>query len=160
MWSGTALGALPAGVGIPGTVGMGSIAGAGAAALPVPPSSGVRSFRLLERNHRFEIWLIQWPAGGSIELHDHGGSSGGLWVLQGALVEHFVSPEGVVEERTLSAGQLANFGPTHVHDVHNAGPQPAVSLHTYAPPLRGMTYYDLFPGGEPVPIRWETGWRD
>ena len=33
----------------------------------------------------FDAWLIAWPAGGTIDLHDHGDSRGALHVISGAL---------------------------------------------------------------------------
>jgi hypothetical protein len=32
-----------------------------------------REWRLLVRTPRYEAWVIGWPSGGAIELHDHGG---------------------------------------------------------------------------------------
>ena len=39
------------------------------------------------------------------------------------------------------------MGPAHVHDIVNAGPARATSIHVYSPPLRFMTFYD--PVGRP-----------
>jgi hypothetical protein len=35
------------------------------------------------------------------------------------------------------------FGPHHVHQVVNSLPEPAVSLHVYAPALRWMNTYRI-----------------
>jgi hypothetical protein len=34
-----------------------------------------------------------------------------------------------------------------VHDVYNAGPAAAVSLHAYSPPLSEMSFYAQHPSG-------------
>ena len=40
---------------------------------------------------------------------------------------------------TLSPGDQRTFGRRHLHRVTNLGPDPAVSLHVYAPKLTVMT---------------------
>jgi hypothetical protein len=47
-----------------------------------------RSYELLELTDDLEIWAIHWPRDQGLELHDHGGSLGALWVVDGALEEH------------------------------------------------------------------------
>ena len=44
-------------------------------------------------------------------------------------------------------GEIRRFGPSHVHQVRNDGPEPAVSLHAYTPALTTMTRYALAPEG-------------
>src|SRR5580658_7208521 len=46
-----------------------------------------RSWRLMARTPDFDAWLIAWPKGGKVELHDHGTSTGAVSVIRGALVE-------------------------------------------------------------------------
>ena len=46
-----------------------------------------RSWRRVAWTPEFDAWLIAWPLGGEIELHDHGASSGALSVLEGTLTE-------------------------------------------------------------------------
>ena len=41
-----------------------------------------------------EAWVIAWPPGGAIELHDHGGSSGAVVVVAGELTETSVVVRG------------------------------------------------------------------
>jgi len=53
---------------------------------------GQRWFLPLLADERFEAWLLGWPSGKGIELHDHGRSSGGLYVVKGRLVETFAGP--------------------------------------------------------------------
>ena len=35
----------------------------------------------------YEAWVICWPSGGSLDLHDHGGSAGAFSVVSGELDE-------------------------------------------------------------------------
>jgi predicted metal-dependent enzyme (double-stranded beta helix superfamily) len=110
--------------------------------LPAPASDLTeRTYELLELTDELEIWAIHWPQGRGLELHDHGGSVGALWVVSGTLEEHYVEPQHSVARRTLATGGGAAFGPTYIHDVVNAQSAPATSVHAYSPPMPSMTFY-------------------
>jgi hypothetical protein len=93
-----------------------------------------------------EVWLLSWLPGQGTDLHDHGPSSGAFAVAAGTLTERVVtanrrgrhSREASAE---LAAGRARFFGPHYVHQVCNAGHEPAVSVHVYAPRLRVMNTY-------------------
>ncbi|TQS43589.1 cysteine dioxygenase [Cryptosporangium phraense] len=89
-----------------------------------------------------EAWLLSWWPGQRTGLHDHGGSAGAFAVVRGRLRED--TPAGASAQphsRTLTASQRRVFGPRHLHDVVNDGPEPAVSIHVYAPRLTTMSRY-------------------
>jgi hypothetical protein len=110
--------------------------------LPVAESGlDGRRYDLLELTDELEIWAIHWPQGEGLELHDHGGSVGALWVLAGTLEEHYVRSDRTMARRSLVAGGGAAFGPTYIHDVVNAQAAPATSIHAYAPPMASMTFF-------------------
>jgi hypothetical protein len=93
-----------------------------------------------------EVWLLSWLPGQHTDLHDHGGSCGAFVVVSGLLTEYTATtrPGGGsprLLDSTLSAGHGRSFGPHHIHQLANAGTQPAVSLHVYGPALREMTRY-------------------
>ncbi len=88
-----------------------------------------------------------------MELHDHGGSAGTLFVVRGELHERFVTAQGGLGRRRIPTSSGAALGPEDVHDVTNLGPS-ALSVHTYSPPIPQMTYYRLA-GGGPVAERTE-----
>jgi predicted metal-dependent enzyme (double-stranded beta helix superfamily) len=108
------------------------------------PQTG-RATRLLAVTDAYEAWLIHWAPGGDIALHDHGESSGALWLVRGELGETYGSrvARGAMRGRILDAGTGITFDRDHVHDVINPGPQPATSIHVYSPHLSAMTFYDL-----------------
>ena len=111
--------------------------------------------RLLADAHT-EAWLLGWPAGERIELHDHGGSSGAFCVVKGRLVETFVRPgDDHVRQRRLRTGWVVGFGPEHVHDVTNGGTTQALSIHVYSPRLTTMTFYDHRSDGNLEAVRTE-----
>jgi predicted metal-dependent enzyme (double-stranded beta helix superfamily) len=109
------------------------------------PYVAERSWRLVARTDEFDAWLIAWPVGGRVELHDHGRSRGAISVVNGRLVEA-VPQRGnsgrlSLVTRSVAAGETLGFDADHVHDVVNEGPEAALSLHVYSPGLRSMTFY-------------------
>jgi hypothetical protein len=105
------------------------------------PGLAERSYELLELTDELEIWAIHWPQGQGLELHDHGGSVGALWVVEGTLDEHYVRSEQSLGRRSIVSGGGAAFGPHYIHDVVNAQAAPATSVHAYSPPMESMTFY-------------------
>lgn len=114
----------------------------------------------------FEAWLIGWPVGEGIELHDHGSSSGAIAVVEGTLLETYLEasdwlrPGGRLRHRRLRAGSLASFGPDHIHDVVNGGARQALSIHVYSPRLASMTFYENRPDRGLAPVRTEVARAD
>ena len=110
--------------------------------------AGERWYAPLLQDDLFEAWLLGWPTGEGIELHDHGSSSGALIVVEGTLLETYVGasrwvrPEGRLRHRHLPEGAVVSFGPDHIHDVVNGGTGQALSIHAYSPRLRSMTFYE------------------
>jgi len=115
----------------------------------------------MARTPDFDAWLIAWPSGGKVELHDHGNSTGAVSVIGGALVEAVPWRDDTgrlsLVRRELQAGATLGFGAGHVHDVTNESDQHALSLHVYSPALTSMTFYDIA-GGQLV-VR-EVAWSD
>ena len=113
-----------------------------------------RWFGLLERTAEHEVWLLSWLPGQRTELHDHDDASGAFTVVSGALTERAVrtgSARPAEVLHPLVAGQSRVFGPNYVHQVHNEGPDPAVSIHVYRPARAGMNRYEWDPVRGPVP---------
>ena len=106
-----------------------------------------RSWRLMARTPDFDAWLIAWPKGGKVELHDHGTSTGAVSVISGALVEAVPRRDDAgrltLVRHELQAGATLGFGAGHVHDVTNESDEHALSLHVYSPALTSMTFYEL-----------------
>lgn len=115
-----------------------------------------RSFELIARTPTYEAWVIAWPTGGGIELHDHGGSAGAFCVVSGELnetVARLASP--LRRHRRHAAGTGAVFGAAHIHDIVNVSDELATSVHVYAPHLSTMTFYAPGNDGVLVPTRTE-----
>jgi hypothetical protein len=120
-----------------------------------------RSWRLMARTPDFDAWLIAWPRGGKVELHDHGRATGAVSVISGTLVEAVPWRDDTgrltLVRRELHAGTTLGFAAGHVHDVTNEADEHALSLHVYSPALTSMTFYDVR-GGRLV-VRG-VGWAD
>lgn len=129
-------------------------------------AGGERWYVPLLQDDVFEAWLLGWPAGGGIELHDHGISSGALVVVEGTLLETFIGacdalrPGGRLRQRRLPEGALVSFGPDHIHDVVNGGAGQALSIHAYSPRLRSMTFYEHRPDRGLSAVRTEVSAPD
>jgi hypothetical protein len=120
-----------------------------------------RTWRLMARTPDFDAWLIAWPRGGKVELHDHGAATGALSVISGTLVESVPWRDDTgrltLVRRELQAGATLGFDAGHIHDVTNEAEGHAISLHVYSPALTSMTFYDL-QGGR-LAVRG-VGWAD
>jgi hypothetical protein len=120
-----------------------------------------RTWRLMARTPDFDAWLIAWPRGGKVELHDHGSATGAVSVISGALVEAVPWRDDaghlVVVRHELQAGATLGFDACHIHDVTNEADGHALSLHVYSPALTSMTFYDVT--GDQLSVRG-VGWAD
>ncbi|HEV7887722.1 MAG TPA: hypothetical protein VGO92_09195 [Acidimicrobiales bacterium] len=125
--------------------------------LGLAPGVG-RAFRRLVGTPEYEAWLIEWGPSGALDLHDHGGSVGAVHVVSGHLIEAFTDLRHPLPLRAqrLGVGEGARLTATRVHEVWNAGPGTARSVHVYSPPLTTMTYYDHRPDRFLAPLRTEA----
>jgi Cysteine dioxygenase type I len=118
-----------------------------------------RAWRLMARTPDFDAWLIAWPSGGRVDLHDHGTSTGAVSVISGTLLEAVPWRDDTgrlsLVRHELHAGVTLGFGAGHVHDVTNESDGPALSLHVYSPALTTMTFYEV--ADEQLVVR-EVAW--
>jgi len=118
----------------------------------------------LHHSETADIWLLTWLEGQSTDLHDHGGSAGAFVVVQGELTEVRGVHDGAkTVTTTVPIGRPRAIAPHVVHDVYNARPAAAVSLHAYSPPLASMSFYEKRANGlaqvRTVETRGESGRR-
>ncbi|HEY5876768.1 MAG TPA: cysteine dioxygenase family protein, partial [Ilumatobacteraceae bacterium] len=93
-----------------------------------------RQFQLLIATDVYDAWLVHWPVGTGLDLHDHGGSAGAFAVVAGDLDEDVVR-DGTTVTTRVGPGDSVVFGEGHVHAVVNRGDVGATSVHVYSPPL-------------------------
>ncbi len=97
-------------------------------------------------------WLICWMDDHDTGFHDHDLSAGAVAVVGGRVREERLAIGGgrsvgddPVEigqhTRTFAAGQSFHLSPADIHRVRQGGPDPAVTLHVYSPPLARMGAY-------------------
>ena len=106
-----------------------------------------RVYEELLTDEHLSIWLICWSEGHDTGFHDHDGSAGAVNLVRGNLREERLrigGPPSVVE---LDAGSSFDFEATDIHRVVHPGGEPAVSIHSYSPPLQGMGSYVIEPTG-------------
>ncbi len=90
-----------------------------------------------------EVYLLGWTADQDTRMHDHGGSVGAFTVTEGRLVEDRGRPRSATIDRCEHlTGAVVPFDARHVHNLGNAGPHPATSIHAYSPPLPFMRFYE------------------
>ena len=112
-WKQAAVRALHPSRGTVGTDVLAAIA-AGLASVTVPWELGHHELPAERRYERvlstpaYDAWVISWPSGGALDLHDHGGSTGAFSVVAGQLDEATVDGD-VTDVRTYSAGQTTTF---------------------------------------------------
>ena len=75
-----------------------------------------RQYELLEGTADYELWVIHWPVGVGLLLHDHGAVRRRVPGRDGALEETSTLLRGRrLRRRLIEAGQGKAFGPDHVH---------------------------------------------
>jgi mannose-6-phosphate isomerase-like protein (cupin superfamily) len=116
-----------------------------------------RWYERILRTDDYEAWVLGWDLAQGIELHDHGGSSGALCVIEGLLLETYTDSWTRRPQRTrrIGAGDAFAFPADHVHHLVNPGPGIATSVHVYSPPLVEMTFYDDRAESHLEPLRTE-----
>jgi quercetin dioxygenase-like cupin family protein len=99
-----------------------------------------RRYARILATESYEAWLIVWPPGTGLDLHDHGESAGAFAVVDGHLDETRIE-NGLARTRRVGAGAHASFDAGQVHAVVNNGVAAATSVHVYSPPLESMNFY-------------------
>lgn len=100
-----------------------------------------RGASLLIRDEQVEVWVLSWLPGQDTGYHDHGGSAAAIRVTQGQIYEERLTLAGPPKGHTLAEGALGVVPALHIHRVHHAGSEPAVSIHAYSPPLGEVGVY-------------------
>jgi quercetin dioxygenase-like cupin family protein len=105
---------------------------------------GEGSFLLLWRNEHSEGWLNTWWKARDTGFHDHGGSSVGVYVLEGRARAEALVVGGGRRVTEYGPGEAFSAPATGIHRMdHEPG---AVTIHVYSPPLDAIGHYDLVDG--------------
>jgi mannose-6-phosphate isomerase-like protein (cupin superfamily) len=103
---------------------------------------GERTYALVHRDDRMEVYVVCWMAGHDTGFHDHDDSAAVIAVLEGAITEERLALGRTVDV-LLEAGDSVTIAREAIHRVRHAGPAPAVTLHAYSPPLSRVGTYEV-----------------
>jgi quercetin dioxygenase-like cupin family protein len=105
-----------------------------------------RTYALLHRDERVELYVVCWMTGHDTGFHDHDDSTAAIAVLEGAISEERLALGGAVDV-LLHAGDTVTIAREAIHRVRHAGHAPAVTLHAYSPPLSRVGTYEVSEDG-------------
>ena len=105
------------------------------------PSGDGRRWAQIASTSSYSAWVIAWPGGTGLGMHDHDGSAAAVRVVSGTLRERYVQPGGIAV-RWLTSPGVTLLAADHVHEVINVGADEAISVHVYSPPLADTSFRD------------------
>ena len=106
-----------------------------------------RRYRLLLEDDRIDIWVLCWMPGQGTGFHDHDVSSVGIAVASGMVVERqMLLPSGATRLE-LHPGDTRQGPPGYIHSAGWGAGKPAVSIHSYSPPLLQVGQYKVNDAG-------------
>ncbi len=108
---------------------------------------GRRRYRLLLEDERIDIWVLCWMPGQGTGFHDHDTSGVGIAVATGMVVERqMLLPTGATRLE-LRPGDTRQGPPGYIHSAAWGAGEPAVSIHSYSPPLLRVGQYKVNEAG-------------
>lgn len=103
------------------------------------PAGTDRRWGIVVATEAYEAWVIAWPSGTGLAMHDHGCARAAMRVVSGRLRERFHA-DGSVQLRWLDAGDAQVLAADHVHEVINLHDLEAITVHVYSPPVADMGF--------------------
>jgi quercetin dioxygenase-like cupin family protein len=104
-------------------------------------AGNLRRWAPIASTDAYSAWVIAWPAGTGLALHDHDGSAAAVHVVSGRLRERYVVADDLAV-RWLDTGSTTLLPADHRHEVVNVGNDEAISVHVYSPPLLDTSFRD------------------
>ncbi len=103
------------------------------------------------RNDFVELLVLGWLPGQETLIHDHDGSHGVVRIFEGTITEtkYRFDDERKIQvniAQDATEGMLAGVGEPDIHKLGNNSAKTAISIHVYAPPLKGMNIYEVGSG--------------
>lgn len=109
------------------------------------PVAGERKRYLLFKSEEYEIVLMIWGPGAMTPIHDHGGSTSIVEILEGEITERFFDKTGprITGETILRAGDRSEmFDGEVIHQMINMTEGFTYTIHQYAIPLSICNSFD------------------
>lgn len=110
-------------------------------------SSDARVYEQVWDAEDVNAWMICWTAGHDTGFHDHDDSAAGIFVIEGRVREERLRFGATPDVRVMRPGKSFFVPATAIHRVLHAGSVPAVTIHTYSPPLRRTGAYSIAADG-------------
>jgi hypothetical protein len=104
-------------------------------------TASARSYKVIWSDAHVNAWFIRWSETADTGFHDHDGSSAGIIVLEGAVVEERLACNGPPIARRFNAGESFHMPASAIHRIRHGGGTAAVSVHAYSPPLTVQGVY-------------------
>lgn len=105
---------------------------------------------LIHRGPAYEALFLCWRSGQRSPIHDHGGSTCAVYVVEGTATEtvYVPSPCGRLmpaRSRSSGPGSIYVAADADIHQLANLQPEgrDLVSLHVYSPPLLASRTYSI-----------------
>jgi predicted metal-dependent enzyme (double-stranded beta helix superfamily) len=96
------------------------------------------------RSDEFEVLLATWAPGATCAPHDHGPSTGLVWLVAGTFIETQFGFQNSLTQKESCAhpldGPVLSVDPKDIHQMHT--PTGGMSLHFYSPPVDHMRVFD------------------
>lgn len=102
--------------------------------------------RRIAKHDNFEVFLVCWRQGQTTPIHDHGGSSAWMKVLEGQVCDtHFSKPARgnppyIVQTSVLKRGDVAYLSAEKIHQT-KAMDEDCCSISIYSPPYAACSSY-------------------
>jgi predicted metal-dependent enzyme (double-stranded beta helix superfamily) len=100
-----------------------------------------RDYRLVFENDFVDVWVLSWLPGQETGFHDHDISEVGICVADGAVQEHHMHVHQADTSHILRIGEMQEGPFGYIHRVEHFEGDPAVSVHSYSPPLAWVGQY-------------------
>lgn len=100
--------------------------------------------KIVYQDERLEIILTAWRPGNVCLPHDHGNSSGAVFVLRGSLKNTFHHPTILTPTRTQTVNEekILSIPKGTIHSVMSGTQGELIGLHVYWPAIDSMFVYD------------------
>ncbi len=106
-----------------------------------------RRYRLLYEDDRVDSWMIMWMPGQGTGFHDHAISGVGLVGVEGAVTEKQMRlPSGSFDVEVRN-GDTREGPAGYIHSVAHLEGTPAITIHSYSPPLMEVAQYRVDENG-------------
>ncbi len=109
------------------------------------PLAGERKRFLLFKSEEYEVVLMIWGPGAMTPIHDHGGSTSIVEILDGEITERFFEQASLRQtgEAVHRVGDRSEMTDGEVlHQMVNATDGFTYTIHLYADPLSLCNFYD------------------